>query len=850
MRNNIYRTLSIVLIAAMIIGVSVPADAKKVVKLSAKNVSIKVGEKKTIKVKNSKKKATWTIKSGKKFIKLSKKKKTSVVVSGKNVGKGTVQAKVAGKKLTCKVTVKGKSANKQPGTSGNSTPTPNIAQPKEPTPTPAGNGDDVTPTPASNEGDATPTPAGNGDDVTPTPTGNEGDVTPTPAGNEGGVTPTPNYEPGDIRKEVLVEDFESYPVGYNWESDELKGTSGKATRGMEFVNKNIGRMTVVLDPENADNKCLKIEYTGNTQAYNYAPIFDLDLNKSLEKYSGVMIKSRVVANNTADCMYKTVAAYFSKQGTITPEHYFSTSMTIADAAARGIDRELVKFNVDTSHATGKNETYNVNGGEFDNMTYNNHFFPMFYTDWAMEKIPENRSVGFKETEGDSYKAGWHQNKLGLNFANITEDGVKGSSNISMVIGGTYTGNYQNASVTLYLDDLTFLEDWKPCTSIVLKNTPEKITQGTKVEIAEEDIVYTPANTTETQLTWTSSNERVVTVDDSKSSPVIKALRMGTATITATVTENPSIKASFEIEVIAAIANGQVIDESETYSVTLTELNETTLTSETKRGSTPYDEGFFNKRDGSVSFVSDKNYNSGMSFYINPCTSEDDLVEEGSYFYYEDGAKDVFDYDYIRVKVVSETDLNCRLYDSNGPIAGGAGYPSTNVDVYEDSWIGPAATDDYMEPADDGVGRIIKSDYVSRTLYIPLENVASKCNLANLTAIAIGAQREGCEVIIKSIEFVKVEYDTKVSEITLQSNKEVVENGRTATITATVGPDNAIRKMVKWSSSDERLASVNYNGIVIAAATGTGKVTITATATDGSGVYGEITLWIGDTEETT
>ena len=439
MRNNIYRTFSIVLIAAMIIGVSVPADAKKVVKLSAKNVSIKVGEKKTIKVKNSKKKATWTIKSGKKFIKLSKKKKSSVVVSGKNVGKGTVQAKVAGKKLTCKVTVKGKSANKQPGTSGNSTATPNIEQPKEPTPTPAGNGNKVT-----------PTPAGNGNDSTPTP---------TPAGNEGVVTPTPNYEPEDIRKEVLVEDFESYPVGYNWESDELEGTSGKATRGMEFVDKNIGRMTVVLDPENADNKCLKIEYTGNTPAYNYAPIFNLDLNKSLEKYSGVMIKSRVVANNTADCMYKTVAAYFSKQGTITPEHYFSTSMTIADAAAQGIDRELVKFNVETSHATGNNETYNVNGGEFDNMTYNNYFFPMFYMDWVGgNKSPENRSVGFKEAEGDNYKAGWHQNKLGLNFANITEDGVRNSNNISMVIGGTYSGNYQNASVTLYLDDLTFLED--------------------------------------------------------------------------------------------------------------------------------------------------------------------------------------------------------------------------------------------------------------------------------------------------------------------------------------------------------------------------------------------------------
>ena len=30
------------------------------------------------------------------------------------------------------------------------------------------------------------------------------------------ATPTPNYEPADTRTQTVVEDFESYPVGYNW----------------------------------------------------------------------------------------------------------------------------------------------------------------------------------------------------------------------------------------------------------------------------------------------------------------------------------------------------------------------------------------------------------------------------------------------------------------------------------------------------------------------------------------------------------------------------------------------------------------------------------------------------------
>lgn len=281
-------------------------------------------------------------------------------------------------------------------------------------------------------------------------------------------------------------------------------------------------------------------------------------------------------------------------------------------------------------------------------------------------------------------------------------------------------------------------------------------------------------------------------------------------------------------------------ESDTYSIPLTELNETTLTSEAKRGSSPYLEGVFN-RDGTVTFVTEKDYNSGVSFYINPCTSEDQLTEEGSYVYYEDGAKDVSGYDYIRVKATTETELNCRLYDSHAPIAGGAGYPSTNIDIYEGAWCGPAA--DYMEN-DGGTGMLAKPDYVSRTVYIPLDSVASKCNLSTLTAIAIGGQREGYEVTIEAIEFVKVKYDTQVSEITLESNKTEVENGKTATITATVGPENATRKMLAWSSSDEKLATVNFNGIVTAAATGEGTVTITATATDGSGVSKSVDLKIG------
>ena len=90
-------------------------------------------------------------------------------------------------------------------------------------------------------------------------------------------------------------------------------------------------MTVVTDPENDKNKCLKIEYTGDTQAYDYAPIFNLKLQKKLDEYSGIKFESRVVASNTGDVKYKTAYAYFAKYGKITPEYYFATSLKKADA---------------------------------------------------------------------------------------------------------------------------------------------------------------------------------------------------------------------------------------------------------------------------------------------------------------------------------------------------------------------------------------------------------------------------------------------------------------------------------------------------------------------------------------
>ena len=74
---------------------------------------------------------------------------------------------------------------------------------------------------------------------------------------------------------------------------------------------------------------------------------------------------------------------------------------------------------------------------------------------------------------------------------------------------------------------------------------------------------------------------------------------------------------------------------------------------------------------------------------------------------------------------------------------------------------------------------------------------------------------------------------KVTEVKLDKTSLILDVGGTATLAATVEPDNATNKNVNWESSDTSIATVDASGKVTAISAG--SATITATAADGSGV---------------
>ena len=304
-----------------------------------------------------------------------------------------------------------------------------------------------------------------------------------------------------------------------------------------------------------------------------------------------------------------------------------------------------------------------------------------------------------------------------------------------------------------------------------------------------------------------------------------------------------------VSVIKTEAGTYTVDESATYNVPLTELNETTFTCDAKRsdGETVKDGTLYNK-DGSVTFTSTADYNSGVSYYINPATKDDDIIDisdtRGDGFKgYDNGTKDMSAYDYVRVKVTSENEMNCRTYNGNDQLRS-AGFPgSASSETYEGGWI---HTDDEVWEAEStfNAGNTIKAAYKTRTIFIPISMLMDKgMNPENLTAIAFCPQSSGAEVTIHSIDFVKVKYDKLVTGINVTAAKTEIAPGKTTTVTAAVTPADATRQIVKWTSSNEDIATVNFNGTVVAKKGAEGKVTITATSTDGSKVTGstEITV---------
>ncbi|CAH2712909.1 hypothetical protein BACCIP111895_00042 [Neobacillus rhizosphaerae] len=88
-------------------------------------------------------------------------------------------------------------------------------------------------------------------------------------------------------------------------------------------------------------------------------------------------------------------------------------------------------------------------------------------------------------------------------------------------------------------------------------------------------------------------------------------------------------------------------------------------------------------------------------------------------------------------------------------------------------------------------------------------------------------------------------DTKVESLQLNKNSLELKVGSSESLVASITPDDATNKKIKWTSSNPEIASVDDNGNVIGLKPG--NVTITATTTDGSNLSATCEVTVTDTK---
>lgn len=413
------------------------------------------------------------------------------------------------------------------------------------------------------------------------------------------------------------------------------------------------------------------------------------------------------------------------------------------------------------------------------------------------------------------KTTWSLNKKGKKVVSLSKKKAK-----SVVVKGKKAGK---ATLTAKIK--------------VGKKTYKKTCKITVKKASKVTVTPVPAKTDAAKATPTPANNKNNNGGTTNATPTPKP------------TEAP-------VGVIKTEAGTYTVDESATYNVPLTELNETTFTCDAKR---PEDQelvkdGTLYNKDGSVSFASTADYNSGVSYYINPATKDDDIIDisdRGDGFKgYDNGTKDMSAYDYVRVKVTSDNEMNCRTYNGNDQLHS-AGFPgSASSETYEGGWIHTVNDDEIWETESAfNAGKAVKAAYKTRTIFIPISMLMGKgMNPENLTAIAFCPQSTGVEVKIHRIDFVKVKYEKPVTAIKVSAAKPEIAPGKTTTVTAAVTPADATRQIVKWTSSNEDIATVNFAGTVVAKKGAEGTVTITATSTDGSKVTGSVEITVKEPSE--
>lgn len=317
----------------------------------------------------------------------------------------------------------------------------------------------------------------------------------------------------------------------------------------------------------------------------------------------------------------------------------------------------------------------------------------------------------------------------------------------------------------------------PVTGVTLDKVSETLNRGAVLTLAE---TIAPENATDKEISWTSSNPAVASVEDG----TVTALSTGTATITVK-TEDGNYTASCIITVVEPVTS--VVLNKKTCTVVKGETE--TLTA------TILPEDATNKKvTWSSSNTAIATVNNGIITGIGGGTAVITVTTvDGSYT------------DRCTVTVV-EPVTGVTLDKTSETLAVGAKTSLTktvapaNAGNKNVSW---SSSDTSIATVSDGVVTAISAGTVTITVTTQEGNYTADCKITVIVPVA---------------------------SVTLNKTASTLLIGEIETLIATVLPENAANKSVVWNSSNPAVATVNHGEVT---ALSGGTTTITVTTQDGN-----------------
>lgn len=396
---------------------------------------------------------------------------------------------------------------------------------------------------------------------------------------------------------------------------------------------------------------------------------------------------------------------------------------------------------------------------------------------------------------------------------------------------TVTASFTTADGQTYSTsaDLTVTDPFETVSGITLTPTAATIQIGKTQQLTA---TVTPTGTS--AVSWSSSNEAVATVDQNG---LVTGLKAGTATITATAAEDDSIKTTATITV--------------TQSTTLYYLAPVSwsgvwvyfYTDDSHYNSAKAPTAAMTKLDASSYLVDGKaiktseyalysitvpDTNADYAIFASESgkwTNQDPTQNNGGRLTAPNGKNGYYNSNETAVLVTRKAPTSIAVTPATNTIASNQTVQLTATATYNDSTTEDISGTVTWTSSDTSIATVSSNGLVT----------AVKEGSVTITATVPGSTVSGTAAI--TVE------DADPTELSLTPSSVSLLAGTTATLTPSFKPENvnASGVKIKWASSDEKVATVDADGVVTAVSDG--ETTITATVDDGRGVKATATVTV-------